>query len=348
MPRPVLGGCLDEVTSTEATLSLAWPQLRVGLASGSDDPEPFDRAGWRVVRLADADVDAYDRVLEVVDDVVGGAVAGGPDPTHCVQDGSGLPPLELAWRDVYQSLASRGLPRPVLGCPLVQGHAGGPVVAVGWPGLRVGLAIDAEPPEAFASAGWTVARLTTSDLEAYGRVLEAADALAMWGLLAESSLGARRRVSEPEQVLLRALVGAGLPTPDRNLTFHQGADGTGRVLAVPDFAWEQVGGATVRVVLEVDGFYFHAGRQMAVELAAAAESDPQRRKQLLAHQRIQGAKDARKRRAMSALGWVVLVVHDSELDDEEAADEVAQSVCRVVDVRRATALEALSSGPMGA
>lgn len=333
MPRPMLGGPLGSDEGAEATLSVAWPDLQVGLALEADDPEPFDRAGWRVIRLADADVDAYRRILDALDGIVG-LVGGRGDPAHIPVLKAGLGPLEQAWLDVYRFLAARQTPRPVLGCRLAEEEEAA-AVSVGWPQLRVALAVETDAVAAFEKAGWTVVVMTTADLEAYGRVLEAVEAAAMWGLLAESRLGARRRVSAPEQVLLRALVDAGLPPPERNLTFHQRPDGTGQVLGVPDFAWEDFDGVAVRVILEVDGFYFHAGRQLAAELATAAEADPQRRKQLIDHQRLQAAKDAHKRRAMAERGWLVLVVHDTELDSAASVAEVAQSVRRVVEVRRA-------------
>ncbi|MDQ6797508.1 MAG: hypothetical protein M3011_05695 [Actinomycetota bacterium] len=337
MPRPVLGGALGgEEDDPGATLSVAWPDLQVGLATDGDDAATFDRAGWRVIRLTTADVDAYGRVLDGIGEL---AAAGGGtgEQAHIPTPKAGLAPLDQAWLDVYRLLAAAHLPRPVLACPAADDTPGGPAVSVGWPGLRLALAVETDAAAAFERAGWTVVRLVTTDMEAYGRVLEAVEATAMWGLLAESRLGARRRVSEPEQVLLRAFVDAGLPPAERNLTFHRRADGTGRVLGVPDFAWGDVDGVDIRVILEVDGFYFHAGRQMAAELATAAESDPQRRKQLIDHARLQVAKDAHKRRVMAERGWLVLVVHDTELDSAASVAAVAESVRRVIQVRRGVA-----------
>ena len=325
----------DQGAHNAPALAVGWPDLRVGLASEGDDASAFDGAGWRVERLGRGDVEAYGRVLDAVDAIASAGLGQDrheAEPVRLLRDGPG--PYELAWHGIYRLLASTGMARATPRCPLKASD--GPVmatVALGWPDMSLGLALDSDDAAAFGKAGWTVVRLAADDVHAYGRVLEAVAAIAMWGLLAESRRGARRRVSEPEQVLLRALVDVGLPPPDRNLTFHARSDGRGRVIAVPDFAWEQLEGLPVRVVVEVDGFYFHAGRELSAELASAAESDPERRKQLSTHQRLQAAKDAAKRRAMSALGWVVLVVHDTELEESPAVTEVAQSIRRVLDRR---------------
>jgi len=337
MPRGVPGCRLEldgEDTSSEAALAVGWPDLRVGLANDGDDASAFHDAGWRVVRLDRGDVDAYGRVLDAVGAVASAGLGGerrDAEPVRLLRDGPGT--YDLAWHGIYRLLASTGMPRATPRCPLGPEASAARTVALGWPDRALALALDSDDAAAFEKAGWTVVRLAVDDVHAYGRVLEVVAALAMWGLLAESRLGARRRVSEPEQVLLRALVDAGLPPPERNLTFHARADGGGRVIAVPDFAWDELEGLPVRVVVEVDGFYFHAGRELSAELAAAAESDPDRRKQLAQHQRLQAAKDAAKRRSMSALGWVVLVVHDTELENLASVTDVAQSIRRVLDRR---------------
>ncbi|MDT7573405.1 MAG: hypothetical protein QOE05_3579 [Actinomycetota bacterium] len=117
-------------------------------------------------------------------------------------------------------------------------------------------------------------------------------------VLAEVDAGAR---SAPEAVLLRALRGtAGLPPYELNVDVY---DANGRWLARPDVVF-----ATVRVIVEVDGWRWHR--------------DPARQRA-----------DIERHTRLEAAGWTVLRYAAAAVLAD--ADAVAREVANVVRARQA-------------
>jgi len=136
----------------------------------------------------------------------------------------------------------------------------------------------------------------------------------------------------------------GVPDPNRNFSVH---DAEGRFRGVADFAWETINGVPVKVVLEVDGWHWHVGKDLADEIAAAANRNKTVAKQIQQSVRAKGAVDAAKRRTLQMQGWQVIVVHDTELMDENNVDAIAADIRAAIDTRRdeANALAGAMSTP---
>lgn len=221
------------------------------------------------------------------------------------------------WFGLYQLLATMGFPEPTVN------GAGLPRVA--WPDAQVGIAVPGDPDP---GRGWTVTTLTIAEVEAAGSLLAKLRTLHLDHTLRASRGGAKRKTSETEQTMLAALLEAGVPEPNRNLSVR---DSDGKIRAVPDFAWETVSGAAVKVALEVDGWHWHVGLDLAQEIASAASDDPEVAKQVRRGLQEKGARDNAKRRLLQQQGWVVIIVHDTELANGAAttvAAEVAATIGR--------------------
>lgn len=93
-------------------------------------------------------------------------------------------------------------------------------------------------------------------------------------LLAERDAAYAPTESEREQMLLRVLSEHGLPEPERQISIH---DQFGTFLARPDLVYRDL-----KIAMEYDSFQYHVGKEALV-------------------------RDSRRRNAIAALGWIVLV-----------------------------------------
>jgi G:T-mismatch repair DNA endonuclease (very short patch repair protein) len=226
---------------------------------------------------------------------------------------------DQAWFALYRLLAALGFPRPEVNAEALP--------RVAWPETRTAIAVPGDPDP---GKEWQVVTLTVAEIESTASLLGKLQLLSLDHQLRASRGEAKRRTSTTEQAMLAELLKAGLPEPDRNLAVR---DPGGTIRAIPDFAWSDVGGAPVKVALEVDGWHWHVGIDLANEIAAAAAGDPEVAKKLRRSLQEKGAKDAAKRRLLQQQGWVVLVVHDTELADGAGA-AVAQEIRQTIDRRR--------------
>lgn len=226
---------------------------------------------------------------------------------------------ESAWHGLYRLLAAMKMPKPTVPCQLGgKGRHADATIAIGWPDLKMGLALETDEPGPFIKQGWWVETLPITTLSTIAPILQLLDRITYERLLRESESGTKRTTSRDEQILLEAMLRAGLPMPDRNLEIR---DDTGRIVTTPDFAW-----ADRRLIVELDGWIWHGGRDLREEILTRAAADERSANHLTEHQRDQASRDAAKRREASRQGWTVLVVSDGELADADAHARIAAEI----------------------
>ena len=219
---------------------------------------------------------------------------------------------------LYRILRNCDFPRPVI--------SGEDLPTIAWPEFKSGIAF----PYDKVPDGWTIITLSSPELSRLDRLLSRLSLLHIAHRMKASGASATRRISKEEQEMLLALLRHGVPDPDRNLSVR---DADGHFRGVTDFAWETINGVPVKVALEIDGWHWHVGKDLAGEIAAAASKDKVVAKQVQQSMRAKGAVDAAKRRALQLQGWQVIVVHDTELIGENV-DAIATDIRAAIDARR--------------
>jgi len=238
-------------------------------------------------------------------------------------------PSDAAFHGLYELLGRFGLPRPRVNYTTRYGRSQASL-SLAWPELRMGFSFEGDNPAPLVKAGWCIVPLGTAEINAVAPLLAAMSVIRFQLLLHRSAGTAKRTTSADETALLAALLAAGLPMPDRNLT-TKAPDGSGSV--TPDFSWKTVGDYDVMVALELDGWFHHGGRDLHEEIVAAAAADPAHKRQLTEFHRDQQAKDAAKGRLLTDAGWHVIRVQDTELAGG-ATDKVVASVVRLIEARK--------------
>jgi G:T-mismatch repair DNA endonuclease (very short patch repair protein) len=196
--------------------------------------------------------------------------------------------------------------------------------SVAWPATRTGIAFSGEA----VPADWDVTRIEGSELRTLNQLLSQLALLNVTHRLRASADTATRRISKDEQMMLEALLRKALPDPDRNFEVR---DDDGKFRGVADFAWEKVRDVFVRVALEVDGWHWHAGIDLANEFASWASTDQEVAKTIQKELRSRGARDQSKRRILMKRGWAVITVHDTEIRAgkiEDIAEDIRVTIAK--------------------
>jgi hypothetical protein len=241
-----------------------------------------------------------------------------------------------AYHALYRILAALDFPAPTVN--------GTDMPGIAWPESMTGVASEHErvPVE------WEVARLTDAEMRALDSALSKLSLLSVRHRLRLSGDSATRRISSDEQSMLDALLTEQLPVPDRN---HAVRDDVGKWWGVIDFAWEHVNDVEVKVALEVDGWHWHVGKDIAEEIASfaadvKAAGSGEVEKLLQKELRQRGVKDAAKRRILMEHGWIVIPIHDTEIRSGPArVSEIAQQVRRTVEARYSAGLRMRTPHP---
>jgi hypothetical protein len=192
-------------------VSLGWPMMKVGIALDGDHVGPLRRAGWSITVLPIDELAAATPVLAALGDLAGRAPDGDGPAVLTRRGESGLGPDP--WARLYELIAAFGYPRAHMPCPVGDGE-----VWMGWPDIRVAVAVDEVP--AGVDSSWTVVVIPTSTLVQAEPILEVLSTVAFARRLANAANAAQLTVSRLEQRLLAELYRCGLPEPDRNLTFR--------------------------------------------------------------------------------------------------------------------------------
>ena len=231
---------------------------------------------------------------------------------------------DVAINALYHLLAALGFPEPTLN------KKGLPTIA--WPETKTGISMGSEK----VPRGWDVV-VIGPELKVLSELFTQLGVLGVKHQLRTSAGGATRNISSDEQTLLDALLRAGLPVPDRN---YKVVDDDGTFRGVLDFAWDAIEGKPVKVAIELDGWYWHGGADVAKEIASWFPEEASIAKTVDEEERARGARDAGKRRIMVERGWSMVTVHDTEIRDGKAP-EIAEGIRSLISRRYLEAQDTL-------
>jgi very-short-patch-repair endonuclease len=189
--------------------------------------------------------------------------------------------------------------------------ADGARLTFAWPDIRVALTLPRDRTDGLK--GWTLVPFPPAWSDAVDAIQQVASLVA-----AGASKSSATNPSSHEQIMAAALHRAGLPVPQRDLQVLNPE--TGELVSVPDFAWPDA-----RLVLEVDGWFHHHGRDLNRLTKAIVAGGT---KSVKAGDQMRVERDARKRRVLARDGWMVMTVTDTEIDNG-AADTVAADVAAI-------------------
>lgn len=218
---------------------------------------------------------------------------------------------EIAINALYQLLASLGFPEPTLNRKNL------PTIA--WPESKTGIIFGNEGEK--TPRGWDVVTIGP-ELRVLNKLFSDLGVLGVKHQLRVSAKGATRKTSTDEQMLLDSILKAGLPIPDRN---YNVTDNDGAFRGVLDFAWDEIDGKSICVAIELDGWYWHGGADVAKEIASWFPPDGDVANAANEEQKARGARDAAKRRIMIERGWSLITVHDTEIREGKSA-EIAEGI----------------------
>ena len=315
---------LAAIGFTEPTINgrgmptIAWPDTKTGVTMPAEEPPAeWDTVGVEATELRVANV-VVERLLQLRRDPAAAQRASTVRQPAAGRRDAGPAMDELTAGAFYRLLKHCGFPRPVVNAE------GMPTIA--WPQTRSGITFAADT----GPLGWTTAVIEPKELAQLAELLSRLTLLHVGHRMRTSGATATRRISSDEQEMLSALLRHGVPEPDRNFSVRDDND---KFRGVADFAWETINGDPVKVALEVDGWHWHVGRDMAEEIAAMAGSDRIVARKLQQTVRAKGAVDAAKRRVLQLRGWQVIVVHDTEITPANV-DAIAADIKAAIDGRR--------------
>jgi hypothetical protein len=209
--------------------------------------------------------------------------------------GSRVDPSNAPWRALYGVLRELGVHTPPTS---VQTDVA--TLSVAWPKARVALLM---PGDAFAGVRKDWRLVGFPPAASLPRFLELIQEAA-FAMLANATASTATNPSSQEQVMMAALLAAGLPMPRRDVVVN---DVRGRIVCQPD-----------------DGVHWHFGRHVdaVVDLMGGREGE------LKAAAVGRFERDAAKRRTAVEMGWTVITCTDTEVDAGRAG-AVAAQVARI-------------------
>ncbi|HVT77872.1 MAG TPA: hypothetical protein VHD87_12640 [Acidimicrobiales bacterium] len=227
------------------------------------------------------------------------------------------------WLVLHVLLDRAGMPRPTQPVVLDTGE----FLSLGWPELRIALAVPGEDSRAFRDDGWSVFDVPAETLIGAAAVFQLSEKVRFERDVVVSKQPTVRKTSNTEDVVLRALLAAGVPMPERAYNFRV----NGKTVTTPDFAWVEA-----KVAVFVDGVFWHGGSDLRDAVLQAGAENPERAKQLAKHHTSATTDDKSKRRKLTLAGWRFL-----EATDEEVADpaRLAAFVAQVVELLAASGAE---------
>lgn len=298
------------VFNEEGIPSIAWAETRVGIALAGDVvPEGWDVLPLNANLLALAEFGEELRGLRTYQ--LDPSLRPSPSTRNFVTVSTPVP-NPLSFHALYRLLAGLGFEEPVLNAD------GAP--AISWPQTRTGVLASGDRVQ----GEWVTVRIGPE----FNTLGDLALLLTRYQLRLSGS-SATRRISSDEQRLLDEILQAGLPTPDRNFKV---VDDEGKFRGVVDFVWDEMEGVDVRVAVELDGWYWHAGGDLK-ELLARLADEKEVAQVVHKETRSRVTRDAAKRRVLSRRGWIVLQVTDDEVRRPDGAKRVAEEVRATVTRR---------------
>lgn len=229
--------------------------------------------------------------------------------------------LTEGWLALYRVLQAQGLPKPVVPCPTGAEQD----ADLGWPQAQVAI-ITSQAQDA-SRLGWKCYLLSQADasgvaaaavlLDLVGRVRTAVQC-------GESLEMLRKPTSQAEERFMAALCAAGVPPPKRHLKIGEGPHAR-----YPDYAWPEH-----RLIVELDGAWWHGGRDLSDQLKELAASDADSRRMIKDRQAPAAYRDATRIRQYALHGWHTMVVSEYEVNDDALLQQAVQDVVECLTGQR--------------
>lgn len=197
-------------------------------------------------------------------------------------------------------------------------------IALAIPATKVGFAIEGDVYEKFEKDGWYITRFTLGELETFARIYNSVNVSGFEHVRRETQQNMSKQGSKEEELLLKAILSANLPKPNRNLRMER-PDGS--ELTTPDFAWEDV-----KVAFFMDGLWWHVSKDDTEKMKMLNEgaADPAKTEVIMNTSRHKATKDADIRSELSAMGWTVLNCTDEDLATKEGVDKQVDRIARTL------------------
>lgn len=196
-------------------------------------------------------------------------------------------------------------------------------VALAFPESKIGLALEGDNLEDFDKE-WYITKYTVGELETFRRIYDSLNIAAFEHLRRESQSNMVKNGSKEEEMLLKAILSANLPKPNRNLRINRE---NGSELTTPDFAWENV-----KVAFFLDGLWWHVGKddKERVRMINESASDPAKAELVMESNRHKVSKDADNRSELSSMGWTILSCTDEDIASEEGIKKQVERIAKTL------------------
>ena len=171
--------------------------------------------------------------------------------------------------------------------------------------------------------GWTVIQINLSDASSFGAVWESLKSLKEEVAVKKSAAGMLKTGSKEEQLLLREIIRAGLPEPDRNYRFFRE---DGKELTVPDFTWPEF-----KLAFFVDGLWWHVGKDNREKKQALLKADKKTLKEIDKQSQSRRERDTSNRSELQIRGWRVLECTDTDLATKAGARKQVEKIRRMIE-----------------
>lgn len=108
-------------------------------------------------------------------------------------------------------------------------------ILIAFPSLKMGIAVENDIYDNMREDGWDITQLSVHSVMEFASVFASVEGMRFEMVRRRSQEAQLKAGSSHEEALLKAILEANLPEPDRNLSILRE---NGKVLTVPDFAWK--------------------------------------------------------------------------------------------------------------
>lgn len=198
-------------------------------------------------------------------------------------------------------------------------HDSGDHVVIAMPAHKMALAVENDEFENMRSDGWDVTQVSVHSIVEFAKVFASIEGMRFEMVRRRSQEAQLKAGSSHEEALLKGILEANLPEPDRN---HSIKREDGSEMTIPDFVWEDI-----KLAFFLDGIYWHRLRddKEMIENIRSSEKGSDVDKDIIKKSKLRAEKDAAARSQMSYDGWTILSCTDSQL---EAKSKISQKKVR--------------------
>lgn len=197
-------------------------------------------------------------------------------------------------------------------------------IAFAIPSSKIGISLEGDVLDGFDKKGWYITRFNSGELETFKRVFNGINVSAFEHVRRTSQAGMTKQGSKEEEKLLKALLNANIPEPNRNLRI---ARENGSELTTPDFAWEDI-----KLAFFMDGLWWHVGKDDAEKMKILAEgaSDKAKSDVIIETNRSRATKDADNRSELASMGWTILSCTDEDIASDEGVKKQVERISKTL------------------